>query len=94
MVPPIGTSLLAGPTVPCTAMLELVPSSLEPTPLGTTPLTAPRATTLTSTLTRRVTPAVPLGFLPHVASVTSAAPRAVLAAHATSCAAPMTPATS
>jgi hypothetical protein len=49
---------------------------------------------LTSTLTRRVTPAVPLGFLPHVASVTSAAPRAVLAAHATSCAAPMTPATS
>jgi hypothetical protein len=94
MVPPIDTPLLAGPTMPRVAMLELVPSSPESAPLGAAPLTTPHVATSTSASTRQVAPIVPPGFLPRAAPVTPTAPRADLAAPAASCAASTTPATS
>jgi hypothetical protein len=94
MVPLIGTPLLAGPTAPRAATLELVPSSLEPAPPGAAPLTAPRMATLTSTPTHWIAPVVPPGFLPHSLPVTPTAPRADLAALVAFCVAPTTPATS
>jgi hypothetical protein len=59
MVPPIGTPLLAGPTVPRAATLELVPSSPKPASPDATPLTTPCVATSASTLTRRVALVVP-----------------------------------
>jgi hypothetical protein len=94
MVPPIGTPLLASPTVPRATTLELVPSSLEFAPPGTAPLTAPRAATLASTLTRQVALTVPPCFLPRAAPATLVAPRADLMAPAASYVTPTTPATS
>jgi hypothetical protein len=90
VVPPIGTPLLTGSTVPHTATLELVPSSLDSTPPG-----------VVSTAPRRV-PMVPPGFLPlaapaipvapRAAPTTPVAPRVILMSPTVPCTAPTPPA--
>jgi hypothetical protein len=78
VVPPIGTTLLAGSTVPRVA--TLVPSSPDSAPPGAVSIAPCQV------------PAVPPGFLPCAAPTTLVTPRAVLASPTAPCAAPAPPA--